>query len=117
MINVLKDKVLTARKKHYCMLCGEEIPIGTRYVRQTNKYDGYIRDYPMHQECYKLSTYTDVIGEPIDEGWTGDEFSDAVCGCFSEKYPEENEEIAGTYIKVKFLLGEIKTKKLLKSGI
>lgn len=112
MIDVLHTKVLKARKKYYCGLCGEEIPVGTKYVRETNKFEGRIYDFLMHPECYELTAHTDVIGDSIDEGWTEDEFSDAVDEYFSKKYPEEDETIAGNYIKVKFILEKIKTTKL-----
>lgn len=40
-----------ARKPHVCIWCGESIPAGEVYVRDTGEYDGF-QSNPYHDLCF-----------------------------------------------------------------
>lgn len=46
----------TARKRHTCLLCGEDIEIGERYLRESGKYEGEFFDSCYHLECDDIIT-------------------------------------------------------------
>ena len=50
----------TARKKHICMNCGEEIDVGTKYQRWMSVDDGKSETNKMHPEC--LAAFNDEYG-------------------------------------------------------
>jgi len=106
MVETLKEKTCNARKKYYCMLCGCEIPVGSKYIRQTNKCDDCIYDFITHRECFELSGYTDVIGTPWNDGWDENEFSAAVDEYMRRRHPILAESKTVLYDKVKLILAE-----------
>jgi hypothetical protein len=46
-------KLQTARKKHVCTICGEEIPVGSKYWREyeLGGDDGALMDRKEHTSC------------------------------------------------------------------
>ena len=42
-----------AKKGHRCTYCGEAIPVGEPYTRQTGVYDGSWYVSKLHDECFK----------------------------------------------------------------
>lgn len=54
----IRDEEVKARKKHKCLLCGEDIEIGEKYVKRTGTDDGIIT-MKMHKECEKESSEWD----------------------------------------------------------
>jgi len=62
----------TARKSQRCFHCCREIPPGTRYGFQTNKYD-YVYTLAWHLDCNELArSYRRLTGEDYDdEGYPG----------------------------------------------
>lgn len=54
MLEFSTQKTLTARKEHKCLLCGQKIGIGQKYIRHSGKYDGDFFDDCFHESCYDL---------------------------------------------------------------
>jgi hypothetical protein len=64
-----------ARKAHECEECGQEIRIGTTYVRIAGKFDGAMFCFKMHEPCYEL--FQLVAGESgIEYGCLDTEIKD-----------------------------------------
>jgi hypothetical protein len=64
----LGDKIVTAKKKHQCIWCGEKILPGEKYERQVGIYYGDFQYNKWHLECrdawHKASReYFDIDGE------------------------------------------------------
>lgn len=68
-MEVIKDKNVTAKKSHRCMLCGGVIEKGEKYNRQTIVYDGDIYDCICHIHCVSLMSLLDMedYGDGINE--------------------------------------------------
>lgn len=58
----LEQRVVTAKKEHICLCCGEPILPKEKYVRRIGIDDGFIT-MKMHPECEKASSSWD------DEDW------------------------------------------------
>ena len=60
------DTVHKARKPHRCYMCGCEIEVGTKYIRQfVPEYKSAIR---MHKECQELLSHEGFYDEESCEG-------------------------------------------------
>ena len=46
------EQKVKARKTHRCHICGDDIPIGTFYSRESGKYDGAFFDRCTCNDCY-----------------------------------------------------------------
>lgn len=49
-----EEHVRVARKEHRCTACGKPIPIGTRHVAASGKWDGEVHTERAHEECLAL---------------------------------------------------------------
>ena len=47
------EKWVKARKVHICHICGDEIPTGTVYSRESGKFDGDFFDCCTCEDCYR----------------------------------------------------------------
>lgn len=47
--------VRTAKKKHQCIWCGQDIAPGSKYKDERSVYDGNIQRHRWHPECQKAS--------------------------------------------------------------
>ena len=54
MAEILNEKCQKARKEYFCMLCGEKIKKGEKYIRQRCKEDGQLYDFICHRGCEKI---------------------------------------------------------------
>jgi hypothetical protein len=65
-----------ARKPHRCYMCGCEIEVGQKYIRQfTPEYRTAIC---MHKECEKLLSHEGFCDEESCEGTSDDFFGNAI---------------------------------------
>jgi hypothetical protein len=48
---LISEREHKAAKRYRCIWCGEQIPIGTRYVREFSVYDGDVQKHNWHPEC------------------------------------------------------------------
>ena len=48
---LISERAHKALKRYRCIWCGEQIPIGTRYVREFSVYDGDVQKHTWHPEC------------------------------------------------------------------
>ena len=90
-----------AKKDHKCLLCGEAIRAGEKYVRFSGKYDGLMFDNKLHPMCNRMiseycyahddNEYTeDKVLEWVQEifcydcehGWHGDGKDDCETSIF-----------------------------------
>jgi hypothetical protein len=76
-----KDEIHTARKTHKCMLCGNEIPVGEKYHRQSGKYEGEFFDRSLHMHCNNIiSAYCEEQShDEFDADWITDWLNDKYC--------------------------------------
>lgn len=59
-----------ARKEHKCDLCRRTIPMGTKYVRFSGKFNGDYFDYKYHTECDTIiNEYCTTSGETEWNDW------------------------------------------------
>ena len=57
----VEDRTVTARKRHVCLLCGQYISVGTRYVSRFGfDNEGPLRTC-MHVDCEALTSYWDAM--------------------------------------------------------
>ena len=65
-----------ARKPHKCYMCGCEIEVGHKYIRQ------FVPEYRsatcMHKECVDLLSYEGFCDEESSEGTSDDFFCNAI---------------------------------------
>lgn len=48
---LISERTHKALKRYRCIWCGEQIPMGTRYVREFSVYDGDVQKHKWHPEC------------------------------------------------------------------
>ena len=48
---LISERAHKALKRYRCIWCGEQIPVGTRYVREFSVYDGDVQKHTWHPEC------------------------------------------------------------------
>ena len=78
MPTVLKETHPTARKRHFCGLCGCAIEKGQKYTRQTCA-DGDIYDFVAHEECCGVAVELDMYNECCAyEGLTSEIFCEFI---------------------------------------
>ena len=85
MSDFIKELNPVARKPHKCMYCGCTIEPGTRYERQTLKYDGTIYDWICHEECSHVANILDMFDQ-VDDGLSGDDFNELLNDYINEEY-------------------------------
>lgn len=81
--------VKKSKKSHKCDLCGGEIPVGSRYVRQNGKYDGEFFDRSLHPWCENaIHAYCDSAGDNEYDQWDVVDFlRETVCSDCPEDEP------------------------------
>lgn len=112
MIEVISDKVVTARKKYYCELCISKINKGQKYRTQFNKYFGDVGTFRAHTECCELSK---IIVDADEDGIDEDNFKEAMTDYVRKyHYDEAIDDIEvewqrkSDYDLVKKILAELK---------
>ena len=50
-MTILRKTITTAKKKHFCIWCGEKIKIGEKYLRCIDVSDGDFQSNSFHFEC------------------------------------------------------------------
>jgi len=64
----IKDTTPTARKDHYCGLCGLMILKGEKHVKRVGVGEGGFGDFRMHTECEVVThTWSYDCWESLDE--------------------------------------------------
>ena len=53
---VFHEKTVKARKPHTCIECGDTIPVGARYRRETGLWDG---DWRQYDTCFRCAAIRD----------------------------------------------------------
>ena len=91
-MEILKDKIVKAKKEHICCFCNEKIIKGDKYHIQTNVYDGSIYTWKSHLRCDAIASYLKMYDE-CDEGLTQDEFWEYIRNEFHKLHTEENYDI------------------------
>ncbi len=86
MVETIRSSTLRARKPHVCDYCGHVIHRGDRYVRASNKFDGRVYTWKMHEYCGRLSATLWRYVDPDDGGMDTYTFRDAVTTVMSELY-------------------------------
>ena len=101
-----------ARKPHRCSLCGCEIEVGTKYIRQfVPEYKSAIR---MHKECQELLSHEGFYDEDSCEGTSDDFFCNAIFDYVNEHHTSEKGEAfddgwdGDNYHLVQMILKELK---------
>lgn len=84
-MDILSDKIVTARKKHRCMLCGGVIEKGEKYNRATI-IDGDIYDFICHKHCKALMSLLDM--EDDGDGINENDFTIYVQDYVTDKHPD-----------------------------
>lgn len=94
MVQTLASGFRTARKRHQCFECYRDIPPGTRYGYQTNKYD-HVYTLCWHLDCAAMAEEWRAISDHYydEEGYPPlrDELQD------SGEYEAELERWRGEY--------------------
>lgn len=105
------DTVHKARKPHRCYMCGCEIEVGTKYIRQfVPKYKSAIR---MHKECEKLLSHEGFYDKDSCEGTSDDFFCNAIFDYINEHHLSSDGKAfdegwdAPIYEQVKLILKEL----------
>jgi hypothetical protein len=94
MIETLKTVERKARKNHVCDLCNNDINKGEIYIHQTNKYDGSVYDFKMHEKCRFILNALWNYADPDDEGMSAEYFQETVdTYCFNYVCPHCNQDI------------------------
>jgi len=62
---------VTAKKQHWCALCGERIPAGSRYDLRKGVADGFYT-MRMHPECHRYEMTPEVHRRLNDWDWYED---------------------------------------------
>lgn len=75
MIEVISDKIVTARKEYYCELCISKIKKGQKYRTQFNKCFGDVGTFRAHIECCELAH---IIVKADEDGINEDNFKEAM---------------------------------------
>ena len=114
MVNVINSKIISARKKHYCDLCGEIIEIGEEYDYSTCE-DGYIYNCHCHLKCTELAEKLGMYDEAGESGVNINFFQDTIDDYILEKYGKSLGSYKGLSYKEKVskLLDEINNNKTI----
>lgn len=65
-MDMLKDKVVTPKKRHWCAWCCEWCEIGVKAHYRAYHFDGEFQTDYMHPECRKAMENSDIS---YDEGF------------------------------------------------
>lgn len=90
MATILRDKIITAKKEHRCLLCGAKIESGTLYRKIVYSDEGTIDEQKLHLEC--ANAIVDYCTDEREDCWDTSLVMDYV----SEKLEETGAEPAGT---------------------
>lgn len=70
MMEFYSETCQTARKEHFCEMCGKKIKPGETYFRENGKWDGCFFSRALHVQCHLLEC--DYCAEVDNEfTWTG----------------------------------------------
>lgn len=84
------DTERKARKPHRCYMCGCEIEVGQKYIRQfAPEYRSAIC---MHKECDELLNHEGFCDEESGEGTSDDFFCNAIFDYVNEHHLSKNGE-------------------------
>lgn len=75
-MQILTDKIVTAKKAHKCFYCGFEISKGEKYNYKTIADNGSVDTFKTHVECEQLCYELDLYQS--EDGVSPDDFKDAV---------------------------------------
>lgn len=79
-MTVLRDKLVKARKRHKCFVCGLSIWPGETYRHSGNVYDGSAYTIKEHPECARTGArYHDSFCE---DGYTGESTEEGLRGAY-----------------------------------
>jgi len=81
-MEILKDKLVKARKSHICFFCGQKISKGEIYNYHVNTSDGLVV-IKLHKDCKEISIKLDMY-DHCDEGLTPDLFWDSIGEAYRE---------------------------------
>lgn len=100
-----------ARKPHKCYMCGCDIEVGQKYIRQfAPEYRSAIC---MHKECNELLSHEGFCDEESGEGTSDDFFCNAIFDYVNEHHLSDNGEAfddgwdGDNYHLVKMILKEL----------
>ncbi len=81
MLELYNDRVHKARKGHKCEYCGQIIPRGIKYHRQSGKYEGEFFDRCLHVHCANMVSkfIRERDEEEFDYDWITDWLRDVYC--------------------------------------
>ncbi len=65
-------KLVTARKRHKCIYCGQLIEIGEQYHREKSVYEGQFQDHAWHPECLDDQREAASQGDTEFSPWSAD---------------------------------------------
>lgn len=85
-----------ARKPHRCHICGDEIPIGAMYSRESGKYDGEFFDRCTCNDCYThRNEYCSEVDNEYDVWAISDYLQEEYCLkiCSEEEREECDREV------------------------
>lgn len=88
MVEILSECWPVARKEHTCDYCRCKIEKGTKYYKQTLKYEDTIYDWKCHGECKDLTSDLDMW-DNADDGVGPYEFGDCVNEFLLDRYYDE----------------------------
>ena len=74
---ILETGERTARKDHFCNLCGKRIKKGEKYCYQKEIYDGEFYEFKEHTRCSFIASQIWDYAEP-DEGMDDELFRDTL---------------------------------------
>ena len=77
MIETLHCGTRKARKEHICDFCSEFIHRGENYIHSTDKYEGRLYDWKIHEKCDFLSSQLWEYADP-DEGMDEELFKESL---------------------------------------
>lgn len=105
------NSVHCARKQHTCYMCGCDIEVGTKYIRQ------FVPEYKsaicMHKECNELLSYEGFCDEDSCEGTSDDFFCNAILDYVDKHHLSEDGKAyddgwdSPVYEQVKLILKEL----------
>ena len=100
-----------ARKPHKCYMCGCDIEVGQKYIRQFAPE--YWSAICMHKECNELLSHEGFCDEESGEGTSDDFFCNAIFDYVNEHHLSDNGEAfddgwdGDNYHLVKMILKEL----------
>lgn len=78
MLETIRTIERKARKKHICDLCNYDINKGEKYTLQTNKFDGAVYNFKMHEKCRFIMNALWNYADPDDEGMSAEYYQETV---------------------------------------